>query len=190
MFYHILTIVQVALYNLLKKSPENTEVSLSSRIAVFHLCARGIESVYRMWLMVWRFSTDARAWGFLLMTPTSWPWSLLYKKEEATPGRLEEAPCPTGWKSVLVITNVPATPSGPDEVIQMVRGLGPVQNFLVLENHMVRHYFYIPLLKFNLNGGVGTIWSSQVQKRARFWSKETNKSLPSLLSPILRFSVL
>ena len=73
-----------------------------------------------------------------------------------TAGPLEEAP-PTGWKSVVVITNVPDTPSGPHEVIQIVRQHGPITNFLVLENHMVRHYFYVPLLIYNLNSGIGKI---------------------------------
>ena len=53
---------------------------------------------------------------------------------------LQEPPIHVGWSKVLVITNVPATPTGPNEVLRLVRRFGTIRNYLVLDNNMVRHY--------------------------------------------------
>lgn len=50
---------------------------------------------------------------------------------------LQESSAPVGWSSLLVIRNVPSTPSGSSEVQRLVRRFGTVIETLVL-NSMVR----------------------------------------------------
>ncbi|KAM4612055.1 uncharacterized protein ACJ7VT_012653 [Polymixia lowei] len=46
-------------------------------------------------------------------------------------------PSPVGWSSLLVISNVPDTPTGPSEVQRLVQRFGNVQNTLVLDKNMI-----------------------------------------------------
>uniref|UniRef100_UPI003AAE5D47 zinc finger protein 638-like n=1 Tax=Centroberyx gerrardi TaxID=166262 RepID=UPI003AAE5D47 len=48
-----------------------------------------------------------------------------------------ETPVPVGWSSLLVISNVPDTPTGPSEVQKLVRRFGTVSKTLVLNNNMI-----------------------------------------------------
>ncbi|CAK6971659.1 uncharacterized protein LOC128366986 [Scomber scombrus] len=48
-----------------------------------------------------------------------------------------ESPAPVGWGRLLVIRNVPNTPSGPSEVLKLVRRFGIVINTLVLSNMVI-----------------------------------------------------
>ncbi|XP_070778079.1 zinc finger protein 638-like [Enoplosus armatus] len=48
-----------------------------------------------------------------------------------------QSPVPVGWSSLLVISNVPNTPSGPSEVQKLVRRFGTVIKTLVLNNTVI-----------------------------------------------------
>ncbi|XP_034543401.1 zinc finger protein 638-like isoform X2 [Notolabrus celidotus] len=48
-----------------------------------------------------------------------------------------ESPPPVGWSSLLVISNVPSTPSGPSEVQKLVRRFGTVIKTLVLNSMVI-----------------------------------------------------
>ncbi|XP_071360149.1 zinc finger protein 638-like isoform X2 [Trachinotus anak] len=48
-----------------------------------------------------------------------------------------ESPVPVGWSTLLVISNVPNTPSGPSEVQKLVRRFGTVIKTLVLNNTVI-----------------------------------------------------
>ncbi|KAF7652324.1 hypothetical protein LDENG_00098160 [Lucifuga dentata] len=48
-----------------------------------------------------------------------------------------ENPAPVGWSSLLIISNVPETPTGPTEVQKLVRRFGTVIKTLVLNNNLV-----------------------------------------------------
>ncbi|XP_056136285.1 zinc finger protein 638-like [Lampris incognitus] len=48
-----------------------------------------------------------------------------------------EASAAAGWSSLLVISNVPDTPSGPTEVQKLVKRFGTVKNTLVLNNNTI-----------------------------------------------------
>ncbi|XP_029912492.1 zinc finger protein 638-like [Myripristis murdjan] len=48
-----------------------------------------------------------------------------------------ETPLPVSWSSLLVISNVPDTPTGPSEVQKLVRRFGNMQKCLVLNKNMI-----------------------------------------------------
>ncbi|KAM3622833.1 uncharacterized protein V6R79_003722 [Siganus canaliculatus] len=61
----------------------------------------------------------------------------LYNLLMGTMDPLESSNAPVGWSSLVVINNVPSTPSGPSEVQKLVQRFGTVIKTLVLHNMVI-----------------------------------------------------
>lgn len=78
----------------------------------------------------------------------------------------QESPAPVSWAKLLVISNVPVTPSGPSDVQKLVRRFGTVIKTLVLNSMVTAHRH---TLSCTLNCAccfMGHIWVMALYKKA------------------------